>query len=126
LAVAAPDGLVVPVFAEPDGRDLADLDADIRRTVALARQGRIDQEHLVVANATLSNLGGAGVDRFQALVTPPQASVLALGRVAPRPVAIPGGLGLVLTLTAGLTVDHRVADGVDAAAVLTSIANALA
>ena len=63
----------------------------------------------------LSNLGGLGVDRFQALVTPPQASVLALGSIKQRPVAVPGGLGLALTVTAGLTVDHRVADGAHAA-----------
>jgi pyruvate dehydrogenase E2 component (dihydrolipoamide acetyltransferase) len=66
----------------------------------------------------LSNLGGFGVDRFQALLTPGQASVLALGSIKPRPVAVPGGVGLALTVSAGLTVDHRLADGADAATLL--------
>jgi pyruvate dehydrogenase E2 component (dihydrolipoamide acetyltransferase) len=62
------------------------------------------------------------VDRFQALVTPPQASVLALGSIRPRPTAVPGGVGVALTLAAGLTVDHRVADGAHAATVLERFA----
>ena len=67
-----------------------------------------------------------GVDRFQALVTPPQASVLALGSIRPRPVAVPGGVGLALSLTAGLTVDHRVGDGAHAAQLLEVFATRLA
>jgi pyruvate dehydrogenase E2 component (dihydrolipoamide acetyltransferase) len=78
-----------------------------------------------VANGSLSNLGGMGVDRFQALLTPPQASVLSLGSIQQRPVAVPGGVGLALTVHAGLTVDHRVADGAHAAQLLTSFASRL-
>ena len=59
-----------------------------------------------------------GIDRFQALLTPPQASVLSLGSIRPRPVAVPGGVGLALTVEAGLTVDHRVADGAHGADLL--------
>ncbi len=71
-----------------------------------------------MANGSLSNLGGLGVDRFQALLTPGQASVMALGSIKQRPVTVPGGVGLALTLTAGLTVDHRLADGAHAATLL--------
>ena len=118
LAVATPGGLMVPVFTEPDARDPRELDAELKSVVAAAHSGRLDQAYLGVANGSLSNLGGLGVDRFQALVTPPQASVLALGAIARRPVAVPGGVGLALSVTAGLTVDHRVGDGAHAASLL--------
>ncbi len=118
LAVATEGGLLVPVFLEPDARDARELDAEVKEVVAAAHAGRLDPAYLGVANGSLSNLGGMGVDRFQALVTPPQASVLALGSIRQRPVAVPGGVGLALTLGAGLTVDHRVGDGAHAAALL--------
>jgi pyruvate dehydrogenase E2 component (dihydrolipoamide acetyltransferase) len=118
LAVATADGLLVPVFAEPDLRDPRDLDAEVKAVVTAAHSGRLDPSYLGLANGSLSNLGGLGVDRFQALVTPPQASVLALGSIVRRPVAVPGGVGVALTVTAGLTVDHRVGDGAHAAGLL--------
>lgn len=124
LAVDTPDGLLVPVFAEPDRVPLEQLDADVRATGAAARGGKIDAAHLLPAVATLSNLGGLGVDRFQALVTPPQASVIAAGAVSRRPVGVPGGLGLGLRVTLGLSVDHRVADGADGARLLQALSQA--
>jgi pyruvate dehydrogenase E2 component (dihydrolipoamide acetyltransferase) len=118
LAVATPGGLMVPVFAEPDRAAPRELDAEIKSVVAAVQQGRLDPAYLKVANGSLSNLGGLGVDRFQALVTPPQASVLALGSIKQRPTAVPGGVGVALTVTAGVTIDHRVADGAHAATLL--------
>jgi pyruvate dehydrogenase E2 component (dihydrolipoamide acetyltransferase) len=125
LAVATEGGLLVPVFLEPDARDPRELDAEVKHVVAAAHSGRLDPAYLGVANGSLSNLGGMGVDRFQALVTPPQASVLALGSIRPRPVAVPGGVGLALTLSAGLTVDHRVGDGAHAAGLLDAFVRRL-
>jgi pyruvate dehydrogenase E2 component (dihydrolipoamide acetyltransferase) len=125
LAVATAGGLMVPVFVEPDVRDPRELDAEVKSVVVAAQAGRLDPSYLGVANGSLSNLGGLGIDRFQALVTPPQASVLALGAVGQRPVAVPGGVGLALTVTAGLTVDHRVGDGAHAASLLAGFVNRL-
>jgi pyruvate dehydrogenase E2 component (dihydrolipoamide acetyltransferase) len=125
LAVATEGGLLVPVFVEPDARDARELDAEVKQVVAAAHSGRLDPAYLGIANGSLSNLGGMGVDRFQALVTPPQASVLALGAIKQRPVTVPGGVGLALTLTAGLTVDHRVGDGAHAAGLLDAFVRRL-
>lgn len=122
LAVDTPDGLLVPVFNDPDLVPVEVLDADVRSTAATARTGRIDAVHLLPATGMLSNLGGLGVDRFQALVIPPQASVLSAGASSRRPVAVPGGLGVGLRVTVGLTVDHRVADGADGARALAALA----
>lgn len=125
LAVDSPHGLMVPVFVEPDTANPRRLDEEVRATAAAARTGKVDARHQAVANSSLSNLGGLGVDRFQALVTPPQASVLAVGSITRRPVAVPGGLGTALVVTAGLTVDHRVSDGADGARLLNLIADDL-
>ncbi|GAA5135198.1 pyruvate dehydrogenase complex dihydrolipoamide acetyltransferase [Alloalcanivorax gelatiniphagus] len=122
LAVATPGGLMVPVLTEPDVRDPHELDAEVKAVVRAAHAGRLDPSYLGLANGSLSNLGGLGVDRFQALVTPPQGSVLALGSIARRPVAVPGGVGLALVVTAGLTVDHRIGDGAHAAQLLQAFA----
>lgn len=121
LAVATERGLLVPIFREPDRRPAAELDQEIRAVVRSAHSGKLDKDYLGVANGSVSNLGGQGVDRFQALLTPPQASVLSLGSIRQRPVAVPGGVGLALTVQAGLTVDHRVADGAHAATLLARL-----
>jgi pyruvate dehydrogenase E2 component (dihydrolipoamide acetyltransferase) len=122
LAVASERGLLVPTFVEPDLGDAAAKDAEVRAVVRAARDGKVDGAYLAVANGSLSNLGGFGVDRFQALLTPPQATVLSLGSIRHRPVAAPGGVGVALTVEAGLTVDHRVADGAHAAELLERFA----
>ncbi|WP_151084340.1 dihydrolipoamide acetyltransferase family protein [Nocardioides cynanchi] len=121
LAVATDRGLLVPTFVEPDLGEAADRDRELRAVVQAAQTGKVDPAYMAVANASLSNLGGLGVDRFNALLTPPQGSVLALGSIRRRPVAVPGGVGLALTLEAGLTVDHRIADGAHGAALLDEI-----
>ncbi|HET7431482.1 MAG TPA: dihydrolipoamide acetyltransferase family protein [Nocardioides sp.] len=126
LAVATDRGLLVPTFVEPDLGDAAAKDQEIRAVVAAAQTGKVDPAYMAVANASLSNLGGLGVDRFQALLTPPQASVLSLGSITQRPVAVPGGVGLALTVQAGLTVDHRVADGAHAAQLLDFLVRTVA
>jgi pyruvate dehydrogenase E2 component (dihydrolipoamide acetyltransferase) len=118
LAVATDRGLLVPIFVEPDLGEAADVDAEIKSVVQQAHGGKLGPAYLGVANASLSNLGGMGVDRFQALLTPPQGSVLSLGSIRQRPVAVTGGVGLALTVEAGITVDHRIADGAHGAALL--------
>jgi pyruvate dehydrogenase E2 component (dihydrolipoamide acetyltransferase) len=125
LAVATDRGLLVPVFTEPDLDAAEDVDREIRQVIASARSGKLDTSYLGLANGSVSNLGGMGVDRFQALLTPPQASVLSLGSIRRRPVAVAGGLGTALTVEAGLTVDHRVADGAHAAELLDQFARRL-
>ena len=73
LAVATDRGLLVPTLTEPDLADAHALDAEIRAVVKAAHTGKLDPSYMAVANGSISNLGGMGVDRFQALLTPPQA-----------------------------------------------------
>lgn len=125
LAVATDRGLLVPTFADPDLGAITDVDEEVRAVVRAAHTGKLSKAYLGMANGSLSNLGGLGVDRFQALLTPPQASVLSLGSIRRRPVAVPGGVGLALTVEAGITVDHRVADGAHGAQLLELFARRL-
>ncbi len=74
---------------------------------------------------TLSNLGMYGVDAFSAIITPPQAAVLAVGRIADRVVPVNGQPGIRPMLTLTLSSDHRVVDGAQAAAFLGELANAV-
>lgn len=122
LAIDTPSGLLAPVVAGVLERSVAQLDSDIRALVGQIRGGQIDPDSLAGATGTLSNLGSLGVDRFNALLTPPQATALSLGAVTTRPVfADDGGLKSQVCCEAGLTVDHRAADGADAARALATL-----
>lgn len=115
LAVDTPIGLLAPVIFDPDLRSLEAVDAQVRSLVDRARMGRLQSQDLEGGTITLSNLGGFGVAAFQAVVTPPQVSALSLGAVAPTPVVMGSGLSVRTTCRVGLTVDHRAADGAQAA-----------
>ena len=122
LAVDSPSGLLAPVFVDPHRGSLADLGAAIAEMVAATRSGSLAAEQLQGGTSVLSNLGGFGVDRFNALLTPPQSSALSVGSIARRiTVHEDGSFGPRLQCTVGLTLDHRVADGADGARVLQRI-----
>lgn len=118
VAVDTPDGLLSPVLADPDRLPLDELDTRLQGLVERARRGRLAVADLQPAASTVSNLGGFGVESFTALLTPPRATALSLGAVEPRVVAAPGAVVARWRCRAGLAVDHRVADGADAARLL--------
>lgn len=122
IAVDTERGLLAPVLPDPDTGDLSTLSRRIDDVVTRARTGRLELSELsATASSTVSNLGGSGVGGFQAMLTPPQATALAVGTVEPRVVPVPGGIGTRLRCTLGLSVDHRVADGVAGARLLATI-----
>ena len=124
LAVDRPGmGLVVAAIEDPDLAEPTRTDELVRATADRARTGKLRPEDLAQPSITLSNLGGLGVERFNALLFPPQAAILSAGTIAMRPVATgDGGLKAALTLEVGLTIDHRVADGADGARLLGAFA----
>ncbi|WP_027931034.1 dihydrolipoamide acetyltransferase family protein [Amycolatopsis thermoflava] len=119
LAVDTGRGLLAPVLRDPDLDD--GLAGRVRDLVRRARAGKLTLAEMSGGTTTLSNLGGFAVDAFHALLSPPQATALAVGRVQEKVVPVPGGIGLSLRCTVGLTVDHRVGDGADAARLLASV-----
>jgi pyruvate dehydrogenase E2 component (dihydrolipoamide acetyltransferase) len=123
LAVDRPGvGLVVVTVDLPEDAETADQ--AIRSAADRARTGKLTPPDLAQASITLSNLGGLGVDRFNALLFPPQPLILSAGSIRMRPIATgDGALKAALTCEVGLTVDHRVADGADAARFLATFAD---
>ncbi|HVR88107.1 MAG TPA: dihydrolipoamide acetyltransferase family protein [Candidatus Limnocylindria bacterium] len=121
LAIALEDGLIVPVIRDADRKDLAALAEDRERLEAGAHAGKLTARDLTGAAFSVSNLGPLGVDRFQALVNPPEAAILALGRIRDQVVARDGVAVVRPTVTLTLSVDHRVADGADAARFLADL-----
>lgn len=124
LAVDRPGvGLVVVSVDTPDTIDVDAADQAIRAAADRARTGKLRPEDMAPAAVTLSNLGGLGVDRFNALLFPPQAVIMSAGTIRQRPIATgDGALKAALTCEVGLTVDHRVADGADGARFLDTFA----
>lgn len=125
FAVQSPTRLLVPVISGVDKLPISQLARRRSELAVKARDGKLDPRDMQDGSCTLSNLGPFGVDEFQAIVNPPESCILAAGRVAPRPFVLDGRLVVRPTLRLTLTVDHRVADGVLAAAFLNAIAKAI-
>src|SRR6266850_3372901 len=125
LAVALDAGLIVPVVRDADRKTLAALREEREALETAVRSGRARADAFGGAAITVSNLGTFGVDRFTAIVNPPEASILAVGRVADRVIAVNGAPAVRPVVSLTLTVDHRVADGADAARYLSDVAKAL-
>ena len=116
LAIDTPNGLLAPVLRDPQDLGIKALDAAIKDLAAAVKAGKADPSVMGGGTGTVSNLGSFGVQRFNALLTPPQATALSLGTVEVQPVFdADGSIRARTVCEAGLTVDHRVADGADAA-----------
>lgn len=114
-AVDTPDGLLAPVVRHADRSTLADIAADTRQLVNLARSGKLAQKQLSGGTFTLSNLGMFGIDAFTPILNLPQAAILGVGRIVTEPVIRDNAIVVGQSLTLSLTFDHRVVDGGPAA-----------
>ena len=123
LAVALEDGLVVPVIARADTLGLKDIAARREDVVARAQAGKLRPADIQGGVFTISNLGMYGVDAFSAIVNPPQAAILAVGRIADRVVPVNGQPAVQPTMTLTLSCDHRALDGARGAQFLGALAD---
>ena len=123
LAVAIDDGLVVPVIHRADTLSLVELAARREDVVGRAQAGKLRPADIQGGGFTLSNLGMYGVDAFNAIVNPPQAAILAVGRIADRVVALNGQPAVQPTLLLTLSCDHRALDGARGAQFLGALAD---
>jgi len=121
MAVAAPNGLVVPVIRDADRRtiqEIAHVRADL---VGRAREGRLALEDMQGGTFTISNLGMFGVEEFVAVLNPPQVAILAVGAVKDTPVVVDGEIDVAPVVKLVLTCDHRAIDGADGAQFLQTL-----
>jgi pyruvate dehydrogenase E2 component (dihydrolipoamide acetyltransferase) len=125
LAVQGPRALLVPVIRHADTLSLDAIAAARQALVERCTRGAISAAELAGGSVTLSNLGPFGVDRFQAILNPPQSAIVAIGRVAKRPFVDGDAVVARLTVPITISVDHRVVDGVAAARFLGSIVQAI-
>jgi pyruvate dehydrogenase E2 component (dihydrolipoamide acetyltransferase) len=116
VAVGSDAGLIVPVVLSADEKSLAQIDLEIRAFQEKAKRTRFSDRDLTGGTFTISNLGMFGVDRFDAIINPPQSAILAMGRI--RKVPVLSGEDRLLArpmATLSLTIDHRVMDGLHGA-----------
>jgi pyruvate dehydrogenase E2 component (dihydrolipoamide acetyltransferase) len=126
VAVDTPRGLVAPVIRGAAKMSLADIARQLADVAERARAGKLAPRDLEGACFTLSNLGMLRIDSFSAILNPPQAAILAVGRIADRAARAEGGqIALVPSMSLTLTVDHRVLDGATAARFLSDLVEAI-
>ena len=121
-AILPHSGLVVPVLRGADKLTLGEIARRRSDLVGSARGGKLTLTDLEGGAFTLSNLGMYGVDEFHAILNPPQAAILAVGRIKDRPVAVAGAVVVRPTLHLSLSVDHRMLDGASGARFLERVA----
>ncbi len=121
IAVALPEGLIVPTLYHCDRKPVWQIAAEARELVERARLGRLRPDDLAGGTFTLSNLGMFEVDAFAAIINPPQAAILAVGAAKPQAVVREGSLAVATVMQATLSADHRVTDGVEAARFLGEV-----
>ncbi len=125
VAIAVNDGVVAAVISNAHTANLAEI-AKRRRDVAeRARAGKLRPADIADATFTISNLGMYHVDQFSAIITPPQAAILAVGSIADRVVVVDGKPAVRPVMTLTLSCDHRAADGARAAMFLNDLAEAV-
>jgi len=121
IAVATPNGLVVPVIQAADQKSVLEIAAVRADLVSRAREGKLKMTDLEEGTFTISNLGMYDIEQFIAVLNPPQVAILAVGSIEDRPAVVDGNLGIRPTLTMTLTCDHRAIDGSEGAEFLRTV-----
>jgi pyruvate dehydrogenase E2 component (dihydrolipoamide acetyltransferase) len=121
IAVAIPHGLVVPVIPGCERLTIPEIAAARADIVARTREGKLRAEDLDGGTFTISNLGMYGVERFTAVLNPPQAGILAVGAIEERAVVVDGDFEIQPRMDMTLTIDHRSVDGATASEFLATV-----
>jgi pyruvate dehydrogenase E2 component (dihydrolipoamide acetyltransferase) len=121
IAVAAPQGLVVPVIQAAERRTIPEVAVARADVVERARANKLQTADLEGGTFTISNLGMFGVEQFVAVLNPPQAAILAVGSTDDRVVAVDGAPAVRPMMTVTLTCDHRAVDGATGAEFLRTL-----
>jgi pyruvate dehydrogenase E2 component (dihydrolipoamide acetyltransferase) len=125
IAVAVEEGVVAPVLHKANLSKIADIAVRRRELAERAKSGRLQPADINGGTFTISNLGMYNVDAFTAIIVPPQAGILAVGRAADRVIAVDGRPAVRPMMTLTLSTDHRVADGARAARFMNDLVDAI-
>jgi pyruvate dehydrogenase E2 component (dihydrolipoamide acetyltransferase) len=121
VAVATPEGLIVPVIRHADQRLLGDIAQQSAQLADKAHARKLTLDEVSGGTFTLTNLGSYGIEIFTPLVNYPQCAILGVGRVAERPVVVPGHIAARSMMYVSLSFDHRIVDGAPAAMFLQKL-----
>ncbi len=121
VAVAVEEGLVVPVVRNVETKALSQIATEIRSLAGKARDRKLTPDEMSGNTFTISNLGMFGIDEFTAIINPPDACILAVGRIAPRLVMVDGEVKESNFMKVTLSCDHRVVDGAKGAQFLQTL-----
>ena len=125
IAVAVDDGLLAPVLHGCQTMTLRQIARATHGLVEKAQAGRFTGAEMTGATFTISNMGMLDIDEFSAVITPPQAAILAVGAIKERPIVRNGALAIAKTMRVTLSVDHRVLNGVEAGRFLEDLKHVL-
>jgi len=121
MAVAVEDGLITPVIRHTDLKSLREISAEARDMAGRARERRLKPEEYTGGTFSVSNLGMLDIDEFTAVINPPEAGILAVGRIVEQPVVHEGRIVARRRMRATMSCDHRVIDGATGARFLQTL-----
>ena len=111
VAVAIDEGLITPIVKKVNSKGLNEISMEIKELAKLAKTNSLKPEQYTGGSITVSNLGMFGISEFAAIISPPQASILAVGKIIQKPVVVNESIEIGHTLKSTLSADHRVLDG---------------
>ena len=111
VAVAIDEGLITPIIKNADSKGLNIISGEIRELAKLAKTNSLTPEQYTGGSITVSNLGMFGISEFAAIISPPQSSILAVGKIIKKPIVVDDEVIVGNTLKSTLSADHRVLDG---------------
>lgn len=128
VAVAINEGLIVPVVASADKKSIQQISTEVNDLASRARDSRLKPQDLLNGTFTISNLGMLGVDRFTAIINPPQSAILAVGAIRKQLITDESDapvIRIAKIMSVTLSADHRVMDGAQAAYFLADLKHML-
>jgi pyruvate dehydrogenase E2 component (dihydrolipoamide acetyltransferase) len=121
MAVAVEDGLITPVIWNAAAKPLSQIAAESRELAQRARDRQLKPEEYTGATFSISNLGMLDIDQFTAVINPPEAGIVAVGSIVPKPVVVAGQVTVRRRLRLTMSCDHRVIDGATGAVFLKTL-----
>ena len=121
MAVAVEEGLITPVIRHTDLKSLREIAAESQDMAGRARERRLKPEEYTGGTFSVSNLGMLDIDEFTAVINPPEAGIVAIGRIVQKPVAHEGQVALRRRMRLTMSCDHRVIDGATGAQFLKTL-----
>jgi len=111
VAVAIEEGLITPIVRAADRKSIGQISREVRELAGRARERKLQPEEYMGATFSISNLGMFGIEEFTAIINPPEAAILAVGAMVPKPVVRDGEVSVRQMMRVTMSCDHRIVDG---------------